>query len=117
MIVSGCHGEIVFIGLLRDNTASDIPCWFLSPGSSDVEFRSEEERNQWEEEQRRLDREWYGMDEGYDDEHNPFSGTSAEYTRKKEEELEQRKKKRMSEKQRQINKVKLRDCGLVNKAE
>ncbi|XP_064611896.1 LOW QUALITY PROTEIN: pre-mRNA-splicing factor ATP-dependent RNA helicase PRP16-like [Liolophura sinensis] len=73
-------------------------------GSGDVEFRSEEERRQWEEEQRRLDREWYGMDEGYDDEHNPFSGTSAEYTRKKEEELEQRKKKRMSEKQRQINK-------------
>ena len=45
------------------------------------------------------------MDEGYDDNSNPFSGTSEEYTKKKEEEFEQRKKKRMSAQQRQINKV------------
>ena len=43
------------------------------------------------------------MDEGYDDEANPFN-TSAEYTRKKEAEFEQKKKKKMSERQRQINK-------------
>ncbi|XP_074645690.1 pre-mRNA-splicing factor ATP-dependent RNA helicase PRP16-like [Tubulanus polymorphus] len=59
---------------------------------------------EWEEEQKRLDREWYGLDEGYDENHNPFSGTSDEYTRKKEEEMEKKKKKRMSEKQRQIHK-------------
>ncbi|CAI9735424.1 pre-mRNA-splicing factor ATP-dependent RNA helicase PRP16-like [Octopus vulgaris] len=70
----------------------------------DIKFETEEEKNDWEDEQKRLDREWYGMDEGYDDEHNPFSGTSNEYTKKKEEEMEQRKKKRMSARQRQINK-------------
>uniref|UniRef100_T1J2J4 RNA helicase n=1 Tax=Strigamia maritima TaxID=126957 RepID=T1J2J4_STRMM len=65
---------------------------------------SAEEEEMWEEDQRRLDREWYGMDEGYDDEHNPFSGSSNEYTQRKEEALEQRKQKRMSAQQRQINK-------------
>ncbi|GFN95991.1 pre-mRNA-splicing factor ATP-dependent RNA helicase prp16-like [Plakobranchus ocellatus] len=69
-----------------------------------LEFESEEDRLDWEHEQRRLDREWYNMDEGYDDEHNPFSNASKEYTEKKEEELEQKKKKRMSAQQRQINK-------------
>ena len=34
---------------------------------------SEEDKRVWEEEQKRLDREWYAMDEGYDDTHNPFS--------------------------------------------
>ncbi|KAJ8932077.1 hypothetical protein NQ314_014979 [Rhamnusium bicolor] len=62
------------------------------------------ERENWEEEQKRLDREWYNMDEGYDDAHNPFSSVSDEYTKKKEEQLEQRRKKRMSAQQRQINK-------------
>ncbi|XP_018563364.1 pre-mRNA-splicing factor ATP-dependent RNA helicase PRP16 [Anoplophora glabripennis] len=62
------------------------------------------DRENWEEEQKRLDREWYNMDEGYDDEHNPFSSVSEEYTKKKEEQLEQRKKKRLSAQQRQINK-------------
>jgi len=78
---------------------------FHSTGKGGEEFASEEERRQWEEEQKRLDREWYSMDQGYDDSSNPFSGTSEEYTKKKEEEFEQKKKKRMSEKQRQINKV------------
>ncbi|KAG8230357.1 hypothetical protein J437_LFUL000628 [Ladona fulva] len=69
-----------------------------------IQWNSMEEREVWEEEQRRLDREWYSMDEGQDDTHNPFSGISEDYTRKKEEQLEQRKKKRMSAQQRQINK-------------
>ena len=76
---------------------------FTDKGAAD--FASEEDRELWEEEQKRLDREWYGMDQGYDDSSNPFAGSSAEYTKKKEEEFEQKKKKRMSEKQRQINKV------------
>lgn len=46
----------------------------------------------------------YNIGEGYDDENNPFSSVSADYTKKKEEQLEQRKKKRMSAQQRQINK-------------
>lgn len=75
------------------------------PGKKDsLEFDTEEDRREWENEQKRLDREWYNMDEGYDDESNPFSGTSKEYTKKKEDEMEQKKKKRMSAQQRQINK-------------
>ncbi|UYV65979.1 DHX38 [Cordylochernes scorpioides] len=51
---------------------------------------------EWEEEQKRVDREWYAMeDEGcFDEEHNPFA-TMSEYTRNKEQALES-KKKRMS---------------------
>lgn len=67
-------------------------------------WEGEEDRNLWEEEQIRLDREWYNIDEGYDDENNPFAGASFDYVRKKEEQLELRKKKRISAQQRQINK-------------
>lgn len=67
-------------------------------------WESQEDRDFWEEEQLRLDREWYNMDEGYDDENNPFVGTSADYLKKREEQLELRKKKRISAQQRQINK-------------
>ncbi|XP_069114434.1 pre-mRNA-splicing factor ATP-dependent RNA helicase PRP16-like [Argopecten irradians] len=67
----------------------------------------------WEHEQKRLDREWYSMDEGYDDTNNPFSGTSDEYTRKKEEEMEKKKKKRMTARQRQINKDPTSDLAQV----
>lgn len=42
---------------------------------------SVDDRSAWEEEQKRLDREWYGLDEGYDETNNPFSGVSAEYTK------------------------------------
>lgn len=52
-----------------------------------------------------MDREWYGLDDGFDDTQNAFSNLSEDYTKKKEEQLEQRKKKRMSAQQRQINKV------------
>ncbi|KAK9717649.1 hypothetical protein QE152_g23615 [Popillia japonica] len=69
-----------------------------------IKWESTVDRQLWEEEQRRIDREWYNMDEGYDDENNPFATVSDEYTKKKEEQLEQRKKKRMSAQQRQINK-------------
>lgn len=62
-----------------------------------------ESRDLWEEEQRRLDREWYNIDEGYDDENNPFGGTNAEYFRRREEQLEQKRKKRISAQQRQNN--------------
>lgn len=63
-----------------------------------------EERDIWEEEQRRLDREWYNMDEGFDDDTNPFGNVNAEYFRKREEQLEQTRKKRISAQQRQNNK-------------
>jgi pre-mRNA-splicing factor ATP-dependent RNA helicase DHX38/PRP16 len=70
-----------------------------------VQWASTEDRELWEEEQKRLDREWYAIDEGYDDDNNPFSNVSEDYTKTKEEQLEQRRKKRMSAQQRQINKV------------
>lgn len=41
--------------------------------------QSKEDRDLWEEEQRRLDREWYNIDEGYDDENNPFNSANADY--------------------------------------
>lgn len=41
---------------------------------------------------------------GYDEESNPFAGTSVEYTRKKEEQMEQKRKKKLSAKRQQINK-------------
>jgi pre-mRNA-splicing factor ATP-dependent RNA helicase DHX38/PRP16 len=67
-------------------------------------WENEEDKDLWEEEQIRLDREWYNMDEGYDEENNPFASTSSEYLKKREEQLEIRKRKRMSAQQRQINK-------------
>lgn len=70
----------------------------------DQPWGNEEERDMWEEEQRRLDREWYNIDEGFDDDNNPFTGGNAEYFKKREEQLEQKRKKRISAQQRQINK-------------
>lgn len=67
-------------------------------------WESAEDRDLWEEEQVRLDREWYNMDEGYDDENNPFAGASADYLKKREEQIEMKKRKRISAQQRQINK-------------
>ena len=66
---------------------------------------NEEERQQWEEEQKRLDRAWYSIDEGQDDEKNPFGNMSNEYMAKKEKQLVEKKKKKMSAKARQIHKV------------
>jgi hypothetical protein len=59
----------------------------------------------WEEEQKRLDRQWYSIDEGFDESQNPFTGMSEEYTQRKEKEMEQKRKKKMSARQRQIQKV------------
>ncbi|KAK3872153.1 hypothetical protein Pcinc_022755 [Petrolisthes cinctipes] len=67
------------------------------------EFENEEDRLKWEEEEKRLDRQWYDMDQGYDDTNNPFANVSAEYERKKTEKVEKNKRK-MSAKQRQIHK-------------
>ncbi|KAB0795763.1 hypothetical protein PPYR_09824 [Photinus pyralis] len=72
--------------------------------NEELKWNEEEDKEMWEEEQKRIDREWYNMDEGYDVENNPFASVSDAYTKKKEEQLEQRKRKRMSAQQRQINK-------------
>uniref|UniRef100_A0A6P4E156 RNA helicase n=1 Tax=Drosophila rhopaloa TaxID=1041015 RepID=A0A6P4E156_DRORH len=77
----------------HDRKRSGATPWGEDPESQDL----------WEEEQRRLDREWYNIDEGYDDENNPFAGTNSEYFRKREEQLEQKRTKRISAQQRQNN--------------
>lgn len=59
------------------------------------------DREAWEEEQKRLDREWYNMDDGYDED---FANESSEYLKKREEANEAKRKKKMSAQQRQINK-------------
>ena len=58
----------------------------------------------WDSQQKKLDRDWYGMDEGYDEVHNPFSDVSDDYVHQKEEQQEQKRKKRISAKQKQIQK-------------
>lgn len=54
---------------------------------------------------KRLDREWYNDDDVIDEESNPFASVSEEYTKKKEQALEQKRRIRMSAQQRQINQV------------
>ena len=58
---------------------------------------------EWEVEQKKLDRQWYGMDEGAEE--NPFEGASDEYMQKRQNELEKRVKKKMSARARQVTKV------------
>lgn len=72
---------------------------------NDLLWASETDRDEWEEAQNRLDRQWYNLDEGVDETNNPFSDVSESYAKKKEQQLAQNKKKRMSAQQRQINKV------------
>ncbi|XP_076046132.1 ATP-dependent RNA helicase l(1)G0007 [Oratosquilla oratoria] len=77
--------------------------WMGEGKSYDHEFENDEERERWQEEEKRLDRQWYDMDQGYDDTNNPFSDVSEEYERKKSEKIE-RTRKKMSAKQRQVHK-------------
>lgn len=71
----------------------------------DIKWENETDRQEWNDEMQRLDREWYLMDEGVDDDNNAFANLSEEYTKKKEQQLQQNSKKRMSAQQREISKV------------
>lgn len=51
------------------------------------------------------DRDWYMMDEGYDEFHNPLAASSEEYVRKREQHLQRQKQTRISAQRRQINEV------------
>ncbi|KTG44447.1 hypothetical protein cypCar_00010855 [Cyprinus carpio] len=66
-------------------------------------FNDEEEKEQWEEDQRQADRDWYMMDEGYDEFHNPLTSSSEEYVKKREQILQKQTQKRISAQKRQIN--------------
>lgn len=72
----------------------------------------EEEREDWEMEQKRFDREWYGFDEGYDDDYNSFFGMFIDYIKRKEEEVEKKKKKKMIVRQVQYQRVRI--CQFIN---
>lgn len=45
------------------------------------------------------------MDEGYDEFHNPFTSTSDDYVKKREQILQKQTQKRISAQKRQINEV------------
>ncbi|KAK7169839.1 hypothetical protein R3I94_000163 [Phoxinus phoxinus] len=66
-------------------------------------FNDEDEKEQWEEDQKQADRDWYMMDEGYDEFHNPLTSTSEEYVKKREQILQKQTQKRISAQKRQIN--------------
>jgi len=67
-------------------------------------WENDEDRLKWEEEQRRLDREWYNIEEGstMDETHNPYVEYE-EYYQKKEEELAKQQAKKMTIRQAQYN--------------
>ncbi|KAK2117670.1 hypothetical protein P7K49_004556 [Saguinus oedipus] len=73
-------------------------------GEEGVSFDTEEERQQWEDDQRQADRAWYMMDKGYDEFHNPLACYSKDYVRRQEKHLHKQKQKRVSAQPRQINK-------------
>ncbi|KAJ0056226.1 hypothetical protein NL108_004514, partial [Boleophthalmus pectinirostris] len=72
-------------------------------GASGIAFDNDDEQEQWEEDQKQADRDWYMMDEGYDEFHNPFTSTSDEYVKKREQILQKQTQKRISAQKRQIN--------------
>lgn len=77
--------------------------WMRRRGAEDQGEMSAEERLRYEEEERRLDRQWYDMDQGYDDTTHPFADVSREYEERRSDRVEKSKRK-MSAKQRQIHK-------------
>ncbi|XP_056134192.1 pre-mRNA-splicing factor ATP-dependent RNA helicase PRP16 isoform X2 [Lampris incognitus] len=72
-------------------------------GEEGIMFDNEDEKEQWEEDQRQADRDWYMMDEGYDEFHNALTSTSDEYVKKREQILQKQTQKRISAQKRQIN--------------
>ncbi|KAK9727570.1 Pre-mRNA-splicing factor ATP-dependent RNA helicase PRP16 [Basidiobolus ranarum] len=64
----------------------------------------EEEQGNWEEEQTKLDREWYNLEETgtMDETHNPFAEYE-DYYKKKEEEFAKKQAKKLSVRQKQYN--------------
>ncbi|KAJ1083659.1 hypothetical protein NDU88_003814 [Pleurodeles waltl] len=72
-------------------------------GEDGINFENEDERQQWEDDQRQADRDWYMMDEGHDEFHNPLAYSSEEYVKKREQHLQKQTQKRISAQRRQIN--------------
>ncbi|KAF7995979.1 hypothetical protein HCN44_008734 [Aphidius gifuensis] len=92
----------------KDSTRSEFtPSFKHNPWNSNRKISSstpllpDVDKYQWEQEQQRLDREWYALDDCHP---SHFPDVSEEYTQKKEQELEAKRQKRVSAQQRQINK-------------
>ncbi|KFB45946.1 AGAP008528-PA-like protein [Anopheles sinensis] len=68
---------------------------------SGTEF-SDADREQWQEEQLRLDREWYGSDD--ERQMNEYSELNSQYLQQREQQIQSRNNRRISAQQRQINK-------------
>jgi pre-mRNA-splicing factor ATP-dependent RNA helicase DHX38/PRP16 len=66
----------------------------------------EDDYDDYENDQRRLDREWYGMDEneGFDQDNNSFASMSETYLSEKEQRMEQKWRRKVSFHQQQKNK-------------
>uniref|UniRef100_F6UYA6 RNA helicase n=1 Tax=Ciona intestinalis TaxID=7719 RepID=F6UYA6_CIOIN len=75
-------------------------CKYKTFAASDM---NDEQKQQWEEEQLRADRDWYMMDEGFDERNNPFNSSSEEYVEKREQQIKQQRKERISAHRKQIN--------------
>lgn len=67
---------------------------------SNVNFH---DQGNYDEEQKRLDRAWYGMDEGFDENLNPFAGVSEEYEKKKSQEATKAHQRKVSAWRQQKN--------------
>ncbi|KAI9008391.1 P-loop containing nucleoside triphosphate hydrolase protein [Gaertneriomyces semiglobifer] len=76
----------------------------LSPYDGDIHRLPNSDYAQWEEEQTKLDREWYNLEEGgvMDEGHNQYAEFD-DYYKKKEEELAKKQVKRLSARQAQFN--------------
>lgn len=57
----------------------------------------------WEEMEKQADRDWYMMDEGYDEANNPFATASEEYVQKREQHMKTQRRERISAQRKQIN--------------
>ncbi|KAJ8343832.1 hypothetical protein SKAU_G00311610 [Synaphobranchus kaupii] len=72
-------------------------------GEDGIAFDNEDEKQQWEDDQKQADRDWYMMDEGYDEFHNALTSSSEDYVKKREQILQKQTQKRISAHRRQIN--------------
>ncbi|XP_036351402.2 pre-mRNA-splicing factor ATP-dependent RNA helicase PRP16-like [Ochotona princeps] len=70
-------------------------------GEQGISLGTEEERQQWEDDQRQADRDWYMMDEGCGEFHDPLAYPSQDDVRSREQQLQ--KQKRISAQRRQMN--------------
>ena len=77
----------------RDNKWADTPAGKQRPGTDqpahyltdngEMTFLDDGDKLQWEADQEDIDRHWYHMDEGHNDDYNPCSGME-EYAARKE---------------------------------